>query len=230
MTEEADAPSSKDEVEASQELSGRQRSLYEALADKSDDLAAMYQGALQVLQSPSTVDRFAMAAHNLREVMEKLPRYIDVPKKESFNLKEAVFELEHQLEDVQEKSDSYDGEEWDGEIENSLSGFLESVELMFARNREHNPKKRERYEEMLGRLDPSATSVSERKRERLFDEWKELRGFFLGVCHHGRETDIDEFTEYLERLERHMLARLRPQTFKTQDTLDKIINEAEGNG
>jgi len=82
MTEEPDAPSSKDEVEASQELSGRQRSLYEALADKSDDLAAMYQGALQVLQAPSTVDRFAMAAHNLCEVMEKLPRYIDVPKKE----------------------------------------------------------------------------------------------------------------------------------------------------
>lgn len=230
MTEEPDVPSSKDEVEASQELSGRQRSLYEALADQSDDLAAMYQGALQVLQDPSTVDRFAMAAHNLREVMEKLPRYIDVPKKESFNLKEAVFELEHQLEDVQENSDCYDGEEWDGEIENSLSGFLESVELMCARNREHNPKKRERYEEMLGRLDPSATSVSERKRKRLFDEWKELRGFFLGVCHHGRETDTDEFTEYLERLERHMLARLRPQTFKTQDTLDKIIREAEGNG
>lgn len=230
MTEESDALSSKDEVEASQELSGRQWSLYEALADKSDDLAAMYQGALQVLQSPSIVDRFAMAAHNLREVMEKLPRYIDVPKKESFNLKEAVFELEHQLEVVQENSECYDGEEWDGEIENSLSGFLESVELMFARNREYNPKKRERYEEMLGRLDPSTTSVSERKRERLFDEWKELRGFFIGVCHHGRETDIDEFTEYLERLERHMLARLRPQTFKTQDTLDKIISEAEGNG
>lgn len=150
--------------------------------------------------------------------------------KDQFNLKGAIFGLENQFGDVKENSECYDGEEWDGEIGDPLVAFLESAESVFVRNRQHNPKKRERYEEMLIRLDPSTTPVSDEKRKRLFEEWKRIRGFFLGVCHHGKTTDIDEFTEYLEQLERHMLARLRPRTFETQDALDQIISDAESNG
>jgi hypothetical protein len=38
----------------------------------------MYTGALHVLQSDNP-DRLALAAHNLRELIEKLPDHIDVP-------------------------------------------------------------------------------------------------------------------------------------------------------
>lgn len=61
------------------ELSERKRRLYEALADHNGDLAAMYKGAIQVLKQPYISDRFAMAAHNIRELVEKLPLYVDVP-------------------------------------------------------------------------------------------------------------------------------------------------------
>jgi hypothetical protein len=39
----------------------------------------MYEGALDALANPTNPDHFALAAHGLRELMEKLPEVLDVP-------------------------------------------------------------------------------------------------------------------------------------------------------
>jgi hypothetical protein len=159
-------------------LSGPQRRFYEALADQDGDLAAMYEGAIQVKEIAYIADRFSMAAHNLRELLEKLPIYIGV-------------------------------------------GTNDSSE---------EATRREAFQNWVDGSDPSSTPIAEKTIDRLSGEWDSVREFFLAVCHHGKETDLEEFNDYLDRLENLILPRLRPSTFETQDILDQIIERGEANG
>lgn len=66
-------------------LTGQQRALYEALLDlgsaakdENPRMAKMYFGAVLVLRQIGNPDRLALAAHGLRELMEKMPRFLDV--------------------------------------------------------------------------------------------------------------------------------------------------------
>ena len=159
-------------------LSGPQLRFYEALADQDGDLAAMYEGAIQVMETAYIADRFSMAAHNLRELLEKLPIYIDVGT-------------------------------------NATS---------------EEATRREEFQNWVDGSDPSSTPIAEKTMDRLSGEWDSVRGFFLAVCHHGKETDLEEFNDYLNRLENLILPRLRPSTFETQNILDQIIERGETNG
>lgn len=209
------------------ELSGPQQRLYEALTNY-EDLATMYRGAVHLLKSPSISDRFAMAAHNLRELMDSLPEVINVPKKSDFNLKSGVNELNEQWNSAKRNSDSFDGQEWSGEIGSHLQIYFAKMEAVFSSNRKYNSKQRKKYADMVRQIDPSNTPISGQAERSLFNEWREIRTFWLAVCHHGRKTNYAEVSEYVERLEMHILRRLRPKTFETQKKLDQIIRDAEG--
>jgi hypothetical protein len=49
-----------------------------ALTEKHERLRVMYLGALYVLRSDNP-DRFALGAHSIRELIEKLPDHVDLP-------------------------------------------------------------------------------------------------------------------------------------------------------
>jgi hypothetical protein len=68
-------------IEAKVDLQSGQRALHAALLKLSAEIARMYIGALVVLADQDNPDRFAQCAHSLRELMEKLPEYFDVPAK-----------------------------------------------------------------------------------------------------------------------------------------------------
>jgi len=227
MSDQLDKPGSAGIGQGPIDLSGPQQRLFEALTDHGD-LAARYRGAIHVLESPPIPDRFAMAAHNLRELMDGLPEVINVPKKGGFSLKPEVNKLDKKWGAAKNNSECFDGEEWGGEIGPHLQGYFLEMESVFDANNKYNRKRRERYEEMVRQTDPSSTPISEQVERRLFKEWKDIRRFLLAVCHHGKKTDYEEFSGYVERLEVHILRRLRPSTFETQEKLDRIINEAEG--
>lgn len=65
------------------EVSGRARQLWEALSDIDEQLGHMYLGALDVLQHSANPDRLSLAAHGVRELIEKLPRFLDLPATEN---------------------------------------------------------------------------------------------------------------------------------------------------
>lgn len=46
---------------------------------KNQALATIYQGALSVPADLSHPDRYSLSAHGMRELMEKLPTYLEVP-------------------------------------------------------------------------------------------------------------------------------------------------------
>ncbi len=66
--------------------SEHQNILFEALSTKDKWLAKRYQGALMVLKDASSPYRYPLAAHCMREIMGKLPYYIDVPLQSGYNL------------------------------------------------------------------------------------------------------------------------------------------------
>ena len=61
-----------------QGLLGPQRALYDALTKKYSLLAQMYVGAIMILRQPDNPERLPLAAHSLRELMEKIPVAVDV--------------------------------------------------------------------------------------------------------------------------------------------------------
>ena len=60
-------------------LAGQQQALLTALIEKDPHLGVMYLGGLHVLRQEGNPDREALAAHAIRELMEKLPQFVDVP-------------------------------------------------------------------------------------------------------------------------------------------------------
>src|SRR4051794_30705920 len=54
-------------------LTPTQQELFKALADKRAEIAVSYQAAVAILNDPLLPDRLPLAAHALRELMEKLP-------------------------------------------------------------------------------------------------------------------------------------------------------------
>jgi hypothetical protein len=60
------------------ELSGERLALYEALFRRSERIARMYLGAHYALPGGLNPERFAVAAHCVRELMEKVPEIVAV--------------------------------------------------------------------------------------------------------------------------------------------------------
>jgi len=63
------------------ELSGQQSTLNHSLGKKDSRLSKMYLGGLFALNQYNNPDKLCLCAHSMRELMEKLPEYLDIPKK-----------------------------------------------------------------------------------------------------------------------------------------------------
>lgn len=202
-------------------LSGQQRALYEALAEKHESLGVMYMGAVAVRPQDSNPDRFAQAAHSVRELMEKLPRYLDVPVLErELSMKEKL----RQLEDIWDRAQ---GDATGVSITATLKKFLASVKEFFDWFREQHPRRRERTARVMRSLDPGTSKLPSKIEDLRLKEWDACHGFFQGVSHHTTECTEDDLDAWIDSLERFLLDRLRPRTFEDHDELDEIIAEGE---
>lgn len=206
-------------------LTGQQQTLLTALVEKDSQLAKIYLGAVHVLHQDGNPDREALAAHAMRELMEKLPQFIDVPTAEkpkkpaSLNVK------------VRELSDHWAGVS--AEIINGtvitpkLRRFHIKVKNFFDWFEQSFPKRREQTAAALRGLDVTGRSLPTPIQELHIKHWGLCNGFFQSVSHHGRLCSQEEFSSWLDELERFLLDRMRPRTFETFSALDSIIAEGE---
>src|SRR2546426_11101055 len=117
------------EDKSSRFLSGQQRAMHEALAKEDARLAGYYLAALCALRDQDNPDPLAQAAHELRELMEKLPRYKNLPmegKGATLTQKVRAFQLDWQR--VSNASRCRTNSGWKGEIDEALGAFLAKVE------------------------------------------------------------------------------------------------------
>ena len=89
-------------------FSSVQNKLYRALNELNPDLARMYHGVLLVLADDKNPERFVFAAHGLRELMEKLPRYLGIPiRQPGGELVKAVSHLQDLWEKVKKERQNF---------------------------------------------------------------------------------------------------------------------------
>jgi len=210
-------------------LSGQQQALYEALFEKDQRLAIMYLGALIALDHTGNPDRLALAAHDLRELMDNVPKFVDVQikaQKESLTAK--VRELEDRWQATLRNTECYESQTWSGQIDGPLLKLLKTLHAFLEWLAEHHPRRKAEIAATLRRLDVSGRTLPVRLEELNVQIWDEMRSFFLGVCHHGKtNTTEEEFRKWVDTLERFILDRLHPRTFADLETIDEIIREGE---
>lgn len=225
------------------QLSGKQRVLYEALFERDKKLANetgkkladMYLGALRVLADEHNPDRLALAAHAMRELMEKLARYLDVPTKAATPLKKppSLKEKVQQLHDGWKKTISQStcyatvDAGWQGDIDNHLLQFLRQIRNFFVWVESERPSKNQQTLAMLGQLDSS--NLPSTIQQLRVEEWSYYQNYFTEVAHHSIKS-IHEFHACISALEQFLFERLRPQTFDVSPkaaSIRQIIKEGE---
>ena len=189
----------------------------------------MYLGAVIALSHTDNPDSLAQCAHSVRELMEKIPAYLDVQTRaHQESLTSKVRDLEDRWQNTIATSACYDDGIWTGEIDRPLLQLLETLQRLFDWLSEHRPRRRIEVSRILQRLDGSDHILPATLEDLEVDRWMRIREFFLSVAHHGQQVTQDEFERWLDALERFLLDRLRPRTFADFDAIDDIIKEGEG--
>jgi hypothetical protein len=158
-------------------LTGPAREMFEALASIRQELADMYLGALDVVARGGNPDRYALAAHGIRELLEKLPRHLDVPV-------DAVKALGLTAR-VRKLTDAWD--RWSGSAVNdgsltskghkllaALREFCEGVHADIPTRAEQSAAAVRGLDLNPIKLPPSIESLHVR-------QWREIEGFFIGL-------------------------------------------------
>lgn len=213
-------------------LSGQQLALYRALSEKKQRLADIYLGALTVLRQTTNPDRIALAGHGLRELIEKIPAFVDITiKAQKENLGAKVRELEGRWETTVKSTECYKRAKWGGLIDGPLARLLKRLQNFFEWFNEHHPRRKAEIAATLKRLDSSRRALPASLEELNIQEWGKIRDFFVDVAHHRKpDTTEEEFNQWLDALEIFLLDRLRPRTFADIESIDEIIKEGESDG
>ena len=209
-------------------LSPRQRDVFDALSESSTGLANMYFGAIAVLLQIQNPDRIALAAHGLRELMEKAPQYLDlaVSRSTGASLGAKVNEIKVTWIAVVKKS-TCRASGWSGEIDTHLRKFLRRAEAFFEFHDQKFPKLVERAREIVRHFDPLKGKLPEPLSNLRATAWQEMAEYFIKVAHHRIAQSDAEFLPWVQALELFLLDGLRPRTAGDQAALKKIIQEAE---
>jgi hypothetical protein len=210
-------------------LSPLQQQVLAALSERSTKLADMYLGAIAVFQQPGNPDRVALAAHDLRELMEKAPKYLDLdmPSKNRPSLNQTVIDYAKKWEGCKGTSENHSDGEWGGEIDVHLQGFLKTTETFVTFYKETHTTRIEQASSLVCQLDPLRERLPDPLQKLRAQEWHEIYDFFVKVSHHGGSPIDSEFERWIEALGRFLLAGWRPETATDQENLKRIIEEGE---
>ncbi len=215
-------------------LSADQRTIHATLAAMHDELAMMYLAAIVELQGENP-DRLALAAHALRELMEKIPRYSAAPVREDASQQKGRTTLTHKVRTLEEawlsakRSTHLRQNPWSGELDRVMCNFFAQLDSFFDQVHKDNPARTEADRAAMQRIDPTMAGLPGDLEKRRVAEWQRCREYFEGVAHHNPSRSLAELQQMLERFEQMLLDMLTPKTFDTFAQLDAIIQEGEGN-
>jgi hypothetical protein len=210
------------------ELSGERLALYNALFRRSERIARMYFGAHSALKDTLNPERFALAAHEIRELMEKVPEIVAVSTPaHSERLGAKVAELEQTYQRAVSNS-KLKPPKWDGEIDGPIRDLLDKVKAFFEWKKDHMPRRRQEVASTMRALDGPGRAVPSDLEELAVEEWLDVKAYFVNVAHHQTlDPTPEEFDRRLISLERTLLRKLNPPTFADFDALDAIIQAGE---
>jgi len=212
-------------------LSGERLTLYQALSRRSERIARMYLGAQVALRDSANPEHFVLAAHCVRELIEKVPEIVAVrtPAREE-KLGGKVAELE-QAYDRAVANSRLKSPKWHGETDGPVRELLEKLREFCEWKKQHMRRRNREVAETMRALDGPGRVLPADLEKRAVREWQDIRGYFVNVAHHHTsDPTLEEFDSRLRSLERILLRKLNPPTFADFDAIDAIIEAGEGHG
>ena len=203
-------------------LTDRQKTVLETLQSKETEkypLSRWYLGALYALETHNNPDRISQAAHSLRELVEKLPRVVQVMDvRGQPNFKEMRQSLKERLSKDRERyKGEWKGKEVDGHLDKTLKEFDDYLE------RNKQPTRKEQVEMAISKLDPMAGQLDSRIRDAKRDNLHRLLQELEKFTHHNSNPDFEEFRKHLDELERIIFDLLAPITAQDQTEIQSIL-------
>ena len=234
-SDSAVARSHDDEVETAATTEGgqlvqftdRQLKIVGALSERGGtfDFAAMFRGAIMARSQEDNPLHFILAAHGIRELMEKLPSSFNVPKSDP-GLKDQVRSLNETWMKVRAHENWTEVDCWTGPCVGPLAKLVKQLKTFFERFTADFPTRKRIITDFFSDADPKKTPLPEEVAKARVDAWALLWDFFDGLSHHRRATE--EFDTQLDRLEIFLVDVLAPETIKDRTTIDALIAKGEG--
>lgn len=206
-------------------LSGRQQRLRRALEKKDPVLGKTYSGVYVSLQNEAHPDGIAVAAFEARELMDRLPRHMDVPIQKG-GLRSKVKELKGKW-DKFVRTDEYKKKWWPKKKAKKLEKMLTKIDAFFSWNEKIFPLKREEALKTLRGLDGYSPTLPAEVEGEQVDEWMALKDRFNDIAHHNSESNRQEIEGLMLRLETLLFPRLAPDTKAELDTMNALIRYVE---
>jgi hypothetical protein len=208
------------------------RLLLEALRERDRRLARIYDSVIHLIGDAEIPDRLSLAAHAMRELMEKLPLAFDVPSDQS-RLFSRIDALENALARAERNSTCRTVDGWSGTLDSPLINVLTAAEKLIEDRRQFRPSRTESAVQLMHRLEPSMTRRSTPLVKSDADIWHETRKYFELVSHHHHlfktfETSASEFGDRVRVIEVLLLDKLRPTTSADYEEIDRLMNDFMG--
>ena len=201
-----------------------QQALYEVMRDKREKIANYYLASVVLLNDELLPDRLALAAHALREVMEKLANDgMEIDKGAA--LREQVKKLQLLWEKAIDEEQNVAEDKWMGGIGDLLRLFLNGVADFFRRQDVISDARREQAKRFLNKLEVSSIPLPKDVKEEHIDRWINLRKYFNDVAHHHFPVLDQEFKEKAARLELILVDRLNPRPTEDFAAIDELLTE-----
>lgn len=213
-------------------LTAQQRNVLDELERVDARLAAhshvahIYRGAIYVIRQTKNPDRFALAAHALREVMVKLAELHRTPIKTD-SLKGKVNELRESWSSEKIRSAFEEG------ASSLLSSkpwrdFLQKLKDFFDWFDQSLPSRREMTGAFFAATDPRQRRLHPSLERAHIDRWHDIYGELSAIAHHGRYPEASDFQQLIDKLDAILIDRLRPNVVEQQEEIDRIIAQGEG--
>ena len=210
-----------DATDARLQLTPTQQRLYAALVERRADLGEWYRAAIAVISDGGLPDRLSLAAHALREVMEKLPGDgISVDR--AAGLPQKVRGLRPPWEKAHDE-DQRCGGAWQGQISDPLRDFLAAMQTFFEGQEEFTRSRQTYAEEFLNTLDAGAGLPKDVQRANA-KQWMAFQNYFMAVAHHNN-VEEPQFLAQLAGFETFIATRLRPRPTEDFATIDALLEE-----
>ena len=208
-------------------LSEEQRRLYESLNRRNAQLGKKYLGCLMMLDFRDNPMQYELAAHSMREMMDKLPDFvhgITYARGSGDGMGNRISPVRQAFHNMR-KHTSLNQLSWQGEVDGPMKGFLTAADKFFQWDAEHRSSRSARGQAALKALSGFGPPLPPDVFEKEVSEWCECEQFFIQVAHSDRTTDEEQFLVNLRTVEEILIRRLAPTAQADANELDVLMRE-----
>lgn len=202
------------------------RELYRALSRRDAEqalgsgLADLYVGARYSLLATQNPERYAQAAHSLRELITELAPAFGVEVVNYEDLLPRTRDLVKVWESVDQETDP-------AEQEKATRKFHEACERYVKAYRIVNQTRIQEAAKLVAQMDPQRRPLPAPLAENRGKTLSIYRRYFTRIAKHHRNIDVAEFDGYLDDFERFLLDYLCPRVYEDPQELRSLLESPD---